>query len=173
MRHVRRGGQYLRVADPSWTDPLAPTYARERGGRWNPPGSFGVVYLNASVDMARAQVRHKLETRGIRPEDVSPAQGPVLVRTHVPADHYLDAITRAGLLALGLADTYPLDQEGQPVGHDICQPIGQRAWDASEPGIACRSAVRIAPAGGEELAFFARRRRLRANAVQSYAEWFW
>lgn len=173
MRHIRRGGPYLRVADPGWADPLSPAYARRRGGRWNPPGSFGAIYLNASLDMARAQVRHKLETRGIRPEDLARDRGPILVHTHVPADRYVDATTGAGLRSLGLPGTYSLDEQGRPIAHETCQPIGQRAWDGAEPGIACRSAVRIAPAGGEELAFFARRRRLRVDRIQAYADWYW
>ena len=132
-----------------------------------------MVYLNASIDMARAQVRYKLERRGIRPEDLSRDQGPVLVHTCVPADAYVDAVTDTGLLSLGLPDTYPLDERGEPIAHDICQPIGQRAWDASELGIACRSAARFAPPNGEELAFFARRRHLRVDAVDAYADWYW
>lgn len=174
MRHVRRGGRYLRVADPSWTDPLSPQYARRRGGRWNPPGSFGVVYLNASTDLARAQVRHKLEARGIRPEDLAPSQGPVLVATQVPEDDYVDAISDAGLLAVGLPTTYPLDESGTPIARGRCQPIGRRAWDSGEPGVACRSAARVGgvSSSGEELAFFARR-RLRMDAVEAYGDWYW
>lgn len=173
MRHLRRSGLYLRVADPAWSDPLSPKYAHQRGGRWNPPHSFGVVYLNASLGMARAQVRHRLEARGIRPEDLALDRGPVLVRTHVPDARYVDAVTRTGLRALGLPDTYPLDDRRQPIPHTTCQSIGQRAWDASEPGIACRSALRVAPADGEELAFFARRRRLGVESVRAYSEWYW
>jgi hypothetical protein len=123
--------------------------------------------------MARAQVRHKLETRGIRPEDLSRDRGPLLIHTRVPPDDYVDAITTRGLQTLGLPDTYPLDTHGEPIAHALCRLIGQRAWDASEPGIACRSAARIALADGEELAFFARRRRLRVDAVDSYADWYW
>lgn len=172
MRHLERGGRYLRVADPSWSDPLSPTYARRRGGRWNAPGRFGVVYLNASLAVARSQVRHKLETRGIRPEDLARDQGPVLVHTHIPEDRFIDAVSAAGLRAIGLPRTYPLDETGQPVPHERCQPIGQAAWDAGEPGIACRSAATLSPDGGEELAFFARR-RLSVDTVEDYADWFW
>ena len=132
-----------------------------------------MIYLNASLGIARAQVRHKLEARGIRPEDLARDQGPVLVHTRAPAARYVDALTGAGLRALGLPDTYPLDRHQRPILHATCQPIGQRAWDAAEPGIACRSAIRIAPADGEELAFFARRRRLRVDAIQVYSEWYW
>jgi len=49
MRTVERGGPYLRVADPGWEDPLDGSYAANRGGRWNPPESFAVVYLTSSV----------------------------------------------------------------------------------------------------------------------------
>lgn len=53
VRHVRRGGTYLRVADHSWRDPLSGERSRIRGGRWNAPGAFGVAYLNASRELAR------------------------------------------------------------------------------------------------------------------------
>ncbi|MGH2801936.1 MAG: RES domain-containing protein [Thermoleophilaceae bacterium] len=172
MRHVRRGGEYLRIADPDWGDPLSPEYARRRGGRWNPPGSFGVVYLNASLDVARAQVRHKLEPRGIRPEDLVPDGGPILVRTDVPDDRYVDAISDAGLVALGLPLTYPRDDRGRPVQHAECQPIGRRARDAGERGIACRSAAETAPLAGEELAFFVRQ-TLQRRRTERFADWYW
>ena len=35
---MRRGGDYLRVADPAWADPLDGRFSARRGGRWNPPG---------------------------------------------------------------------------------------------------------------------------------------
>jgi hypothetical protein len=43
-----RGGALYRVADPSWDDPLDVEYCTRSGGRWNPAGSFGVHYLNAT-----------------------------------------------------------------------------------------------------------------------------
>jgi RES domain len=172
VRHVARGDTYVRVVDPSWRDPLTPEHARRGGGRWNPPGAFGVTYLNASRSVARAQVRHKLEPRGIRPEDLDPAAGPVLVRTEVPQDRYVDAVTERGLAALGLPASYPLDADGRVVPQETCRPIGLRAQEAREPGIACRSAARTAPAGGEELAYFGRK-RLRAASVERFADWYW
>jgi RES domain len=172
VRHIRRDGVYLRVADPEWDDPLSAEYALRRGGRWNPPGSFGVLYLNASVPVARAQVRQKLENRGIRPEDLEPDQGPVLVHTAPPPDDYVDVITDPGCTSLKLPKTYPVDEHEITVPHSVCQPIGQRAWNAGEPGIACRSAARTAPANGEELAFFARR-PLKADQTEDFADWYW
>ena len=172
MRHIRRDGAYLRVADRDWDDPLSGQYALRRGGRWNPPGSFGAVYLNASVPVARAQVRQKLEPRGIRPEDLESDQGPVLVHTVVPPDDYVDVITDRGCTSLQLPKTHPVGEQERLVGHSVCQPIGQRAWKAGEPGIACRSAARSAPADGEELAFFARR-PLKADQTEDFADWYW
>jgi hypothetical protein len=172
VRHISRGGRYVRVADPGWRDPLSGEHARRSGGRWNPPGSFAVVYLNASRSVARAQVRHKLEPRGIRPEDLNPEQGPLLIETDVPEASFVDAVTDRGLASLGLPASYPADASSAPIAHAICQPIGRRAWDEGEPGIACRSAAATAPAEGEELAYFARR-PLRAKDRQRFADWFW
>jgi hypothetical protein len=160
----------LRVADPSWHDPLSGEYAHARGGRWNPPGAFGVVYLNASLEVARALVRSRLEDRGIRPEDVLPEVGPVLIHTFVPEDDYVNAVTEGRLRALGLPASYPLDDRGSLVPHSACQPIGQRAVDAGERGIACRSATRDAPAHGEEFAYFGHD-RLRARDTQPFTDW--
>ena len=171
MRHVRRGGAYLRVADPSWRDPLSGEYARSRGGRWNAPGAFAVVYLNASLGVARALVRSRLEDHGIRPEDVLPEAGPLLVRTTVPENAYVNAVTDAGLRALNLPAAYPLDDQGRVIPHSVCQPIGRLAWDAGEQGIACRPATKGAPTSGEELAYFSRQ-SLRVHDTEQFADWF-
>ena len=171
MRHVRRGGPYVRVADPSWRDPLSGEYSRTRGGRWNAPGAFGVVYLNASLDSARALVHARLEERGIRPEDILPEAGPVLVATTVPDETYVNGVTDAGLRSVNLPTTYPLDSRGKIIAHRVCQPIGQLAWDAGEQGIACRPATRGAPPNGEELAYFDRE-KLRVHTTEQFASWF-
>jgi RES domain len=172
VRHIRRGGAYLRVADPSWRNPLSGEYARGRGGRWNSPGAFPVVYLNASLRLARALVRSRLESRGIRPEDVLPEAGPVLVHTTIPEDDYVNVVTEAGLRSIGLPASYPLDGRGRIVPHRVCQPIGQLAWSDGERGIACRRATLDAPGcGDEELAYFDRQ-PLIVDEVQSFADWF-
>lgn len=172
MRHVACRGRYSRVVDPAWRDPLSPEHSREYGRRWNPPGAFGVVYLNASRAVARAQVRQKLEPRGIRPEDLDSTGGPSLIKTDIPADRYVDAVTDNGLKSLELPASYPLGNEGKAIPHAICQPIGRRAWEANEPGIACRSAAAAAPPNGEELAYFGRR-PLEALGTTRFADWFW
>ena len=94
------------------------------------------------------------------------------MHTTVPETEYVDAVTDAGLASLGLPQAYPLDEHGVPVAHAVCQPIGQRAKDAGEDGVACRSAAESAPPGSEELAYFARR-SLHADAVEDFADWYW
>jgi len=169
LRTIRRGGPYLRVADPDWDDPLDGRHAAERGGRWNPPESFPVVYLCGSIEVARANVYRRLRGQPYGPEDLRPEGGPILVRTRVPDDRYLNAVTDAGLQDLGLPKTYPRDSRRRTVPHRRCQPIGLRAWEAELPGVAARSA---AAAAGEELAYFGRR-KLRRGAIRSFEDWFW
>ena len=144
-------------------------YAAERGGRWNPPESFPVVYLCRSVAVARANVYRRLERQPYGPEDLRPGAGPVLVRTTVPEDRYLNVVTDAGCRDAGLPTTYPRDGRRRIVPHSRCQPIGLRAQEAGLPGVAARSAV-------------GRRRGARLlredgdsgeAAVRVFEDWFW
>ena len=173
MRRLRRGGRLLRVADSDWEDPLDGRDAAERGGRWNPRGSFPVVYLCASLAVARANVFRTLTGLPYGPEDLESERGPVLVEAEVPEDPYVDAVTRRGLESLGLPSTYPRTASGKPIARRRCQAVGRAAWGAGEPGIACLSAAPTAPAGGEELAWFARARRPRAERTEPFERWFW
>jgi hypothetical protein len=173
FRHLTRGGTYFRVADPGWADPLDGRPSMGRGARWNAPGSFPVVYLNATVELSRRFVAHKLRLHPYGPEDLDPEAAPTLVSTTVPAAPYVDVVTDAGCRAAGLPPTYPRTAEGAVVGHEVCQAIGRKAWDGGEPGIACRSATAGAAPGDEELAWFQRRRRLRPTATVAFPDWFW
>jgi len=172
LRHVRRGGvAYFRVADAEWEDPLDSAYAQASGGRWNPAGSFGVLYLTGSRDVARANVARRREGQPYCPEDL--AAGPVLVELRPPRAMYVDARSSRGLESLGLPASYPVFGNGRRVSWSKCQPIGRKAWEEGEPGIACRSAALRAGAPGEELALFDRGRHPSAGAVHAFEEWFW
>jgi hypothetical protein len=173
LRRIRRSGRYLRVTEPDWEEPLDGTHAAQRGGRWNPPESFPVVYLCRSVEVARANVYRLLADQPYGPEDLRPEAAPVLVVTTVPRRHYLDVITDAGCRAVGLPATYPRDSSRRLIGHARCQRIGERAWAEGLPGVASRSAASTAPRDGEELAYFVRDRRLVARETISFEEWFW
>lgn len=173
MRHLRRGGRYLRVADPHWLSPLDGRYSGEHGGRWNAPRSFPVVDLTRGLTGARAHVRRKLAGRPYGPELLAPAEAPVLVETELHEDRYVDVVTDAGCEAVGLPKRYPRDTAGAEVPWTRCQPIGQRAWDAGELGIACRSA--LGPGAGEELAWFQREGRapLPLRRRVPFDDWYW
>lgn len=151
---MRRGGACNRLADPHWVDPLDTSFSKQYGGRWNAPGSYGVLYLNATVRMARLQVEHKLAGHPYAIEDLDPAEQHDLVEVDVTETDALDLVSDEGLQAAGLPVSYPLDTAGRPVDHAQCQPIGQAAYDEPLPAIACRSAATGAAAGDEELAVF-------------------
>ena len=169
---VTRGGVYVRVADPDWDDPLSGEFAKTRGGRWNAPGSFPVVYLNGDERVARANVLQRFAGLPYGPEDLEPSAAPVLVSASVPEDEFVDVVGDAGCAAVGLPPTYPVDEDGAPVPHEVCQHVGQAAWAAGLPGVACRSAAPAAPPGGEELARFGRGEPLTPLQVRRFLDWF-
>jgi|SRR3990172_1283073 len=155
MRRIRRGGVYFRIAEQDWTDPFDGAYSARQGGRWNPPGSFPVVYLNRDLQTSRANLDRKFVGLPYGPELLKPEEAPILIQTTVQETDYVDIITDSGCLAVGLPQTYPFDDNNLEIGWDRCQPIGIRAWEGGEAGIACRSAA-ARDYRGEELAFFVR-----------------
>lgn len=167
------GHEWLRVADPAWEDPLDSAFARERGGRWNPPGSFDTLYLNEDLATARAQVTKLLEGTPVEPEDLD-AGFDLVVATLPRSQAVADARTRAGLEEMGLPATYPRHRNGRPVGHEICQPLGQEACDAGLRGVYARSAA-TGDGTGSELAWFPALKTSRARLVERrrFAEWWY
>jgi hypothetical protein len=172
LLHIFRGGDYYRVADVDWSDPLDGSFAQTKGGRWNPPGSFPVVYLNATEELARTLVRAQMNSVGVEPEELDPVEGPLLVTSHVSGEEFVDIVSDDGCIAAGLPTSYPLNTSGERIGHAECQPIGVEAWDRGEPGIACRTPNQGAPAQAEELAWFERDHRLTASEARTFAEWY-
>src|SRR6266511_5715685 len=79
FRHLRRGGPHYRVADPDWRRPLEGKYSAEQGGRWNAPGSFPVVYLFGTTELARSFVLQKHRGLPYSVLDMAPDRRPVLV----------------------------------------------------------------------------------------------
>jgi hypothetical protein len=167
------GHTWLRVADRAWDNPLDPTFARSRGGRWNPPNSYATLYLNEDIDTARAQIRQMLAGSPIRPDDLD--HGYVLIAATLPSrQEVADGATDVGLGALGLPDTYPVDFTGQVIPHEICQPIGAAVAGLGLRGVRSRSAA--TPDGtGRELAWFPARTSSRATPVGDptpFSQWW-
>lgn len=173
LPRARRGGRYFRLAEPEWHNPLDGAFAKAEGGRWNAPGSFAVVYLNATEDVARANVVRRLGRIGVSWEDLDEARRPDLVATDVPRAGFLDVVTDAGCRVVGLPITYPRDRRGAEIPWDRCQPVGHAAHGAGLAGVACRSAATRRTPYGEELAWFQRgRARLPARGRRAFDEWF-
>ena len=179
-RTVRRGGPYNRLAEPSWADPLDTSYSR-RGGRWNPSGSFGALYLylylylNRNLRVARLQVQHKLRGHPYGVEDLDESEQHDLVRVEFTERDWLDCLTVPGLEMVGLPANYPRHRNGRPVRHVDCQPIGRAAFEDGRPGIACRSAATGTSPTDEDLAVFDRGADtgVRMTGRQPFAAWFW
>jgi len=174
MRRIRRGGAYFRIADPEWADALDATYAKQRGGRWNPPPSFPVLYLNRDLKTARANVERKFAGLPYGPETLRPEDAPLLIETAVADADFVDVVTDEGCVAVELPATCPLHRNGREVGWARCQPIGLQAWGAAEAGIACRRAA-TRDRAGEELALFRRPGQAALGVVRRFLfeEWFW
>lgn len=170
---VRRGGAYNRLAEPAWENPLDISVSQAHGGRWNAPGSYGALYLNRTVAMARAQVAHKLAGQPYGVEDLDGREQHDLVGVHVPDDDYLDCLTDLGLRAVGLPESYPHRPDGGAVSWEECQPVAAAAREDGLPGVACRSAVEHAPPDGEELAVFDRATaEVTVVARRPFADWY-
>lgn len=167
--------RWLRVADPGWADPLDPTFAQAAGGRWNPPGSFPVLYLNEDLVTARINMEHFLAGKPYRPEDLRDDHAPVLIDAGLPRDQVVaDIHTPEGVADVGLPASYPRDQRWGLVQHAVCQRIGQQVRAAGWRGVRCRSA-RTQYGAGRELAWFPAGPRSRARALRRrrFSEWFW
>jgi hypothetical protein len=164
---------WLRLADPEWKDPLDPTFAPVVGGRWTPRDGPATLYFNADVATARANVRRLCAGYSIVPEDLDDDNGYALVAARLPTgQRVVDAHSAAGIVALGLPPTYPLDADGDEVGHDACRRLGQRIFDDGFDGVHCRSAA-TADGSGRELGWFPRDRQARLHATRRFGDWSW
>jgi hypothetical protein len=160
---VRRGGAYNRLAEPAWADPLDVSHSQRHGGRWNAPGTFGVLYLNRGVRTARLQVHHRLLGQPYGVEDLDAAEQHDLVDVDVPDIEWLDCVTDDGLRAVGLPVGYPRDRDGAEVAWSACRPVAQaahddglRAWRAGQRRPAQRRTTRSSPCSTRTPGRFAR-----------------
>jgi hypothetical protein len=167
--------RWWRIARHSWDNPLDPSFARDRGGRWNPPGSFPALYFNEDLVTARINLRRFIAGWPYEPEDLRDDTGPVLVAAVLPRrQRVADVHTPAGVRAVDLPATYPFDDAGRLVDHRVCQLIGVAARTRGLRGIRCRSAQ--TPLGaGRELAWFPASTTSRARLVDTlpFSTWFW
>lgn len=155
---------WLRVADPLWTNSLDPSFAAAAGGRWNPPGSFPVLYLNADVGTARLQIDRLVEDQPFTADDLDEDAYLLVAATLPRSQTCADAVSRAGLKSLGLPPSYPLNATGEVVGRGVCQPIGEEVHEGGLRGVWSGSAVSPTQTG-RELAWFPATGRSRARPI--------
>ena len=166
---------WWRIADVVWRDPLDPSFAQRRGGRWNPPDSFPTLYLNEDLVTARLNLRNFIAGWSYEPEDLREDTGPILIGTNLPRRQTVcDAHSRQGVVAAGLPETYPFDEGGTLIRHTRCQSIGARAKAAGLRGVRARSA-QSRDGAGRELAWFPATARSMARRTETltFEHWFW
>jgi RES domain len=129
------GAVYRSIPHDSKTGPLDGSYARDNGGRWNPPGSFSALYTSCSVQAAIAFLREHYRDEALQPWEQPEDKQRDLYTLHVEQDYLVDAVAPEGLAGLGLPTGYP-----RGISHKTTQPIGQRLYDEHHPGIWCKCA---------------------------------
>ena len=169
MIEVKRGGRYWRIVDPDWRDPADLSYSRKFGGRWNPPGEFGALYLNATLSVAAANARERNAGRALKIFDLLPAAQPHAVAFDVTPVRALDVVSVVGIADVGLPQQYPFG-----VGWPPCQAIARAARVAGTLGVACRSAAEATTTWtvGEELALFEGDLRVQIFERREFARWY-
>jgi RES domain-containing protein len=111
-------GAALRHVAPGH-DPLATAGARIRGGRWNPPESFGTLYLALDRGTVITEFHRLAARHGLRPEDFLPRD---LHHFRVKLEAVLDLRREDALEAVGLDVTRVRSDNRAP-----CQAIGEAA----------------------------------------------
>jgi hypothetical protein len=172
---LSNGHHWLRICDADWRDPTDDSFAQRRGGRWNPPDSWRTLYVNEDLVTARLNLEAFIADWPYEPEDLRPDSGPHLAVVTLPRDQAVaDVHSPAGVGAVGLPRTYPLDCRKRLVPHDVCRRIGTQVADAGLRGVRCRSA-RAPHGAGREVAWFPATARSHARLVERlpFDDWFW
>ena len=153
MRHLKRGGRYYRGLGPTflWSGrPDDTSFSKKYGGRWNPKGEFGALYLAADLETARAngiEIVKRLFGDAASIDDLADPESFFEVQAfEIVTSAFVDALTTAGRKSLKL----PLKSR-KGAGYEQTQAIARKAYVGAEPGIAYLSA--LLP-NDEELAIF-------------------
>src|SRR2546425_4111760 len=115
-----RGHLYRAIPHGS-TEPLDSSQSMARGGRWNRPGSFPVLYTGSTVEVVKAFVDWHATYYGLPLTTRPPDHLPDLVVLSFAAT-IADAVNDQGLVHYGLPTTYP--KGFPPQDHTATQPIG-------------------------------------------------
>jgi RES domain-containing protein len=114
-------------------DVLSGEGARAKGGRWNPAGSFPVVYAASDVSAAALEVRRTALLYGFPLESLLPRH---LATIRVSLGRVLNLHDPVGLATLGMAPEVLTDDD-----HRICQALGDAAHYLGFEAVLAPSAV--------------------------------
>jgi RES domain-containing protein len=133
-------GTLFRCVLPSYDQPLDSSYAQQTGGRWNPPGSFAVLYTFTSPQTAQTWLDTRWSALGFTWDEIEPAKLPDLVVMDAEVEGLADVATDEGLQAFGLPAVYPVGFETSG-SYSMTQAIGVQIHDRQGPGLVTRSAT--------------------------------
>lgn len=130
MSHADLVGAITRLGGVPWSGtayrhvaagrpPLSGEGARITGGRWNPRGSFAVLYLGLSEETVVAEFQRFAKRQGLAPESFLPR---AFYTYDVALDGVLDLRDPAARKTLSLADRDLSDDDLR-----ACQAIGEAA----------------------------------------------
>jgi RES domain-containing protein len=144
-------------------------HSKLHGGRWNPPGEFGALYLNATIQVAAANARAQHSGRAIKLFDLLPEARPQVVTFNVPMTDFVDACTSEGIQELQFPENFPFGVSWRP-----CQAIAREAFANGVAGVAARSNAEASATtfAGEELACFDQRVACSAKNRLRFDEWY-
>lgn len=137
----------------------------------NPPGSWPTLYVNEDMPTVREQVRHLFLGGGVEPDGLDDDAPILFAAARLPRRQQVaDVFSYAGVAAVGLPATYPLDTEGELVGLETTRQVDTQVHDVGLRGVWCRSAGLV----GRELAWFpAVRATVRALWRDAKLYWSW
>ena len=133
--HVAYVGDAFRHMAARWDDPLSGEGARIRGGRFNPPDSFPVLYLCTTRPCTVAELRHVGDRLVIAVDGLLPR---VLFRYETSLDRVLDLTSAETLDHVGVTTA-------QIVGSNLTIPrqIGESAHATGSQAIRAPSATGV------------------------------
>lgn len=128
-------GELFRHMAARWDEPLSGEGARIRGGRFNPPDSFPVLYLCTTRPCTVAELRHLGRRQLIGVEGLLPR---VLYRYQTSLDRVLDLTANETLEHLGITEQHV-------TGSDLTIPrqIGESAHATGSHAIKAPSAAGV------------------------------
>ncbi len=124
------------------------------GGRFNPPGEFGALYVSVDFETAIAELRRQI-VRGAFP--VAHYFPRVMLRFDARLSHVYDLTHSPTMQAAGLTarELVPHQDDADDAGHAACQSVARTARARGFEAIRYPSAT----GAGENLALFADRLR--------------